>query len=293
MRRTEPRPFALALCACAALKGAARRMKQSGSWRQHLQAELRRREGRAAGWRAVLERHEHLQERLEAQQVQLAEGLLGLGGDGPGRDRGSLDLAALHLQLQVDVAQLRREREELRQQVTFLAEVLRETEAENQEQRARMGRLAQEASTLGRDLEEAQVKAWSLRLEAEGLRGELCGARGLLRQAQRERTELEARYQRKVTLLQEKLERMKEANGGMEGETPLQGSSLGSSSEEADMDTGGGSGQAEPRPVSPEAGRGRNLGEGSPGSKKGPNWHRICLQGLVYKAGRQEGRKEG
>ncbi|XP_062813616.1 autophagy-related protein 16-1-like isoform X4 [Anolis carolinensis] len=277
MRRTEPRPFALALCACAALKGAARRMKQSGSWRQHLQAELRRREGRAAGWRAVLERHEHLQERLEAQQVQLAEGLLGLGGDGPGRDRGSLDLAALHLQLQVDVAQLRREREELRQQVTFLAEVLRETEAENQEQRARMGRLAQEASTLGRDLEEAQVKAWSLRLEAEGLRGELCGARGLLRQAQRERTELEARwvrekaleahrlnganrrqerYQRKVTLLQEKLERMKEANGGMEGETPLQGSSLGSSSEEADMDTGGGSGQAEPRPVSPEAGEG-------------------------------------
>ncbi|XP_062813619.1 autophagy-related protein 16-1-like isoform X7 [Anolis carolinensis] len=248
MRRTEPRPFALALCACAALKGAARRMKQSGSWRQHLQAELRRREGRAAGWRAVLERHEHLQERLEAQQVQLAEGLLGLGGDGPGRDRGSLDLAALHLQLQVDVAQLRREREELRQQVTFLAEVLRETEAENQEQRARMGRLAQEASTLGRDLEEAQVKAWSLRLEAEGLRGELCGARGLLRQAQRERTELEARYQRKVTLLQEKLERMKEANGGMEGETPLQGSSLGSSSEEADMgDPDGGGPDSGPR----------------------------------------------
>nr|XP_060635745.1 autophagy-related protein 16-like isoform X1 [Anolis sagrei ordinatus] len=197
------------------------------------------------------------------------------------RDPGALDLAALHLQLQMDVAQLRQEREELRQQVAFLAEALREAEAENQEQRARMGRLAQEASSLGREFEEAQCKAWSLRREAEGLRAELSGARALLREARRERMELEARwvqekaleaqrlnganrrqekYQRKVTLLQETLERMREASAAATGDAdgteegaPAKGSSLSSSSEEAEMDTGGGcgGGQAEGRPPSP------------------------------------------
>nr|XP_060635746.1 autophagy-related protein 16-like isoform X2 [Anolis sagrei ordinatus] len=260
-------------------------MKPSGAWRQHVRAELRRREGRAAGWRAALQRHERLEERLEAQQAQLAEGLLHAGGErgggGPRRDPGALDLAALHLQLQMDVAQLRQEREELRQQVAFLAEALREAEAENQEQRARMGRLAQEASSLGREFEEAQCKAWSLRREAEGLRAELSGARALLREARRERMELEARwvqekaleaqrlnganrrqekYQRKVTLLQETLERMREASAAATGDAdgteegaPAKGSSLSSSSEEAEMDTGGGcgGGQAEGRPPSP------------------------------------------
>ncbi|XP_062993564.1 autophagy-related protein 16-like [Elgaria multicarinata webbii] len=201
-----------------------------GCWRQHVRAELRRRERRARGLRGLVQRHVELQERMAAQQERMAERLRQDGeASGP-----PADLVSLHVQLELEAVELRRQREELRQQVALLTDVLREAEAENQEQRTRMGRLAHDLAALTHQYEEVQCKAWILSQEAEGLRQELEQARGLLQDTQRERLDLEARwvrekveeavrvnraneqeekYRRKVIRLREKLEKAREAAG--------------------------------------------------------------------------------
>ncbi|KAJ7313335.1 hypothetical protein JRQ81_004627 [Phrynocephalus forsythii] len=216
-----------------------------GRWRQHVRAELRRRERRARGLRDLLEHHEKLRGAWEAEQMARAEELLaraaaaGGGGGGGGASRlPSVELAALHVHLEREVAELRRERDQLRQQVVLVSDVLRETEAENQEQRARMGRFAQEAAVLAHQYEEAQSKVWILSQEAKGLRTELEEAQRLLQEVQRKRQELEARWlqekaleakrlnwanereeksQKKVMRLRAELERMQEAAGLAQG----------------------------------------------------------------------------
>uniref|UniRef100_A0ABM5EJV7 Uncharacterized protein n=1 Tax=Pogona vitticeps TaxID=103695 RepID=A0ABM5EJV7_9SAUR len=220
-------------------------LRGQGGWRQHVRAELDRRERRARGLRDLLEQHEKLQARCEAQELELAERLAGAAGEEASR-RPSLDLALLHVQLAREVAELRRERDELRQQVVLAADVLRETEAENQEQRARMGRFAHDVAVLAHQYEEAQSKVWILSEEAKGLRTELEEAQCLLREAQQKRQDLEARWlqekaleakrlnwanereeksRKKVMDLCAKLERMREAagvvqDGGMPGPAP-------------------------------------------------------------------------
>ncbi|XP_053115501.1 autophagy-related protein 16-like isoform X3 [Hemicordylus capensis] len=174
---------------------------QRVGWRQHVRAELERRERSGRGLRGLLERHEKLQDRLETQQTLLAEKLLQAGeASGP-----PLDLASLRVQHEMEAAELRREREELRQQVALFTNMLRETEAENQEQRARAGRLSQASAALRHQYEELQCKAWLLSREAEGLRRELERAQALLQGARQERLQLEARWVREKALEAQRL----------------------------------------------------------------------------------------
>ncbi|XP_058037340.1 uncharacterized protein LOC131197379 isoform X2 [Ahaetulla prasina] len=182
-----------------------------GGWREHVRAELRAREGRWRGLRRLLERHEQLQERLDAQRP------------GGGAARPPADPAALPVQL-------RRKAGESQQQVALQAELLRSAEAESREQRARLGCLARDLAALTRRHQEAECRAWSFARENEELRTELGQARALLQEAQAGRLALEARwlrekaleamrvnraieqeekYRRKVTRLQEKLSQAK------------------------------------------------------------------------------------
>ncbi|KAJ6654932.1 hypothetical protein lerEdw1_006403 [Lerista edwardsae] len=174
---------------------------------------------------------EKLQDRLEAQQALLVEKLLPPGAAlGP-----PLEQASLWVQLDMEVKELWREREEqLRQQIVLVTDRLGETEAENREQRSRLGRLAQEVAALERHSEELQGQAWLAAQEAEELRGELERARGLLQDARHTRRVLELRwvrekaleaerlnvaneqeekYRQKVVRLREKLARLREAAG--------------------------------------------------------------------------------
>nr|XP_028559818.1 autophagy-related protein 16-like [Podarcis muralis]XP_028559819.1 autophagy-related protein 16-like [Podarcis muralis] len=100
----------------------------------------------------------------------------------------------------MELIELRREREELCQRVALLTDILREAEAENKEQRAKMRCLAQDLAALTRRHEEAQCQAWALSQEAEGLRRELAETQGLMQEAQRKREELEARWVREKAL---------------------------------------------------------------------------------------------
>lgn len=145
-----------------------------------------------------------------------------------------MEHASLLVQLDMEVKELRRERKELCQQIALVTDRLGETEAENQEQRGRVGRLAQEVAALKRHSEELQCQVWLASQQAEGLRRELEQAQGLLQDARHARLELESRwvrekaleaerlnganeqeekYQRKVIRLREKLERLREAAG--------------------------------------------------------------------------------
>ncbi|KAL8176929.1 UNVERIFIED_CONTAM: hypothetical protein K2H54_040484 [Gekko kuhli] len=151
------------------------------TWRQHVLEALERREGRTWRLRGLLERHEKLQDRLETL-------LRGAGTE-----------------QRLEVAELCRERQELRQQLAFVTEALEGAEAENREQRARMQRLAQDLGALQRQFQGLQVEAWELSQEAEGLRGELDRAQGLLRHARQERQGLEARWVREKALEAERL----------------------------------------------------------------------------------------
>ncbi|XP_077774018.1 uncharacterized protein LOC114582726 isoform X2 [Podarcis muralis] len=150
------------------------------------------------------------------------------------------EVASVRVQQEMELIELRREREELCQRVALLTDILREAEAENKEQRAKMRCLAQDLAALTRRHEEAQCQAWALSQEAEGLRRELAETQGLMQEAQRKREELEARwvrekaleagrlnqaneqhdrYQRRVRRLQEKLQEAREA-AGMKGGHP-------------------------------------------------------------------------
>ncbi|XP_054850543.1 autophagy-related protein 16-1-like [Eublepharis macularius] len=195
---------------------------QRAAWRQHVQQALERlpgtggrlngRRGRASTSPDAPDRRlcsapprpdETLQDRLETL----------LGGAGAGAE---------HLLAAVE---LRREREELRQQLAVATQSLERAEAETREQRARAQRLARDLGALRHQHQELQGRAWALSREAEELRAELHRAR-------QERLELEARwvrekareaqrlncaneqrekYQRKVSRLLEKLERARGA----------------------------------------------------------------------------------
>ncbi|XP_077171382.1 uncharacterized protein LOC143826455 [Paroedura picta] len=144
------------------------------AWKQHVLEALERREGRARRLRLLLERHEKLQDRLESL----------LCGAGTGH--------------WLEVMELRRERQELLEQLSFVTETLARTEAENREQRARMQRL-------GQDLGALQRQACELSLEAEGLHKELEHVRGLLKKVQQERQELEAHWVREKALEAERV----------------------------------------------------------------------------------------
>ncbi|XP_033025216.1 golgin subfamily A member 8M-like [Lacerta agilis] len=214
-------------------------------WRQHVRAELQRRERRARGLRVLLERHEKLHGRLDALQTLLAAEEKGQWPAAVGSCRPPQELASIRVQQEMELTELRREREELCQRVALLTDILKETEAENKEQRAnsgtrcflllrRMRRLAQDLAALTRRHEEAECQAWALSQEAEGLRRELAEAQGLMQEAQRKREELEARwvrekaleagrvnqaneqhdrYQQRVRRLREKLQEAREAAG--------------------------------------------------------------------------------
>nr|XP_028559803.1 autophagy-related protein 16-like isoform X3 [Podarcis muralis] len=205
-------------------------------WRQHVRAELERRERRARGLRLLLERHEKLYGRLDALQTLLAaaEEEEGQWPVPVGSCRRPQEVASVRVQQEMELIELRREREELCQRVALLTDILREAEAENKEQRAKMRCLAQDLAALTRRHEEAQCQAWALSQEAEGLRRELAETQGLMQEAQRKREELEARwvrekaleagrlnqaneqhdrYQRRVRRLQEKLQEAREAAG--------------------------------------------------------------------------------
>ncbi|XP_053218658.1 autophagy-related protein 16-like isoform X3 [Podarcis raffonei] len=204
-------------------------------WRQHVRAELQRRERRARGLRLLLERHEKLYGRLDALQTLLtAAEEEGQWPAAVGSCRPPQEVASVRVQQEMELIELRKEREELHQRVALLTDILREAEAENKEQRAKTRRLAQDLAALTRRHEEAQCQAWALSQEAKGLRRELAEAQGLMREAQRKREELEAcwvrekaleagrlnqaneqheRYQRRVRRLQEKLQEAREAAG--------------------------------------------------------------------------------
>ncbi|XP_060540671.1 uncharacterized protein LOC117673420 [Pantherophis guttatus] len=207
-----------------------------GGWREHVRAELRAREGRWRGLRRLLERHEQLQERLEAQ--------LPVGGaSGPPADPAALPV------------QLRREEGESHQQVALQAELLRSAEAASREQRARLGCLGRDLAALTRRHQEAECRAWSFARENEELRTELGQARALLQEAQAGRLALQARwlrekaleatrvnraieqeekYRRKVTRLQEKLGQARGQAGLLGVDSDERGGgSLSASSEEA------------------------------------------------------------
>ncbi|XP_044273088.1 eukaryotic translation initiation factor 3 subunit A-like [Varanus komodoensis] len=179
--------------------------------------------------------------------------------------------APLHARPDPEAAELRREGEQLRQQVASLTAVLKKAEAEKQEQRARVGCLARDVAALTRQYEEAQCQVWLLSREAEELRRELEQAQRLLGEARRERLALEARwvqekaleaarvnqaneqeekYRRKVTSLQEKLRRARDTVGlgRLAGvERAPRDSSAGLASEDADRQAAG-EGQAASSP---------------------------------------------
>ncbi|CAI5791692.1 Hypothetical predicted protein [Podarcis lilfordi] len=199
-------------------------------WRRHVRAELQRRERRARGLRLLLERHEKLYGRLDALQTLLAAA----EEEGQWSCRPPQEVASVRVQQEMELIELRKEREELHQRVALLTDILREVEAENKEQRAKTRRLAQDLAALTRRHEEAQCQAWALSQEAEGLRRELAEAQGLMQEARRKREELEVRwvrekaleagrlnqaneqhdrYQRRVRRLQEKLQEAREAAG--------------------------------------------------------------------------------
>lgn len=77
---------------------------------------------------------------------------------------------------------------------------------------SRMGCLAQDVAALAHQYEEAQSRAWILSQEVKGLRTELEEAQGLLREAQRKRQDLEARW------LQEKAQEARRLNWANERE---------------------------------------------------------------------------
>ncbi|XP_061447059.1 leucine zipper putative tumor suppressor 1-like isoform X2 [Rhineura floridana] len=223
-----------------------------GGWRQHVQAELRTRERRVRGLRGLLERHEKLQDRLDALVVQ---GKVLPAGEA---SRGPLELASFQIQQELEITELRQERVELRQQVDLLTDVLRETEAENKDQRARMRHLAQDLAAVNRQYEEVKCQAWTLSQEAEGLRKDLEWVQGLLQESQQERLDLEARWvkekameakrvnwaneqeeksRRRVRRLQEKLASAREAAAlilGPATETSSRDSSFSTSCDKAD-----------------------------------------------------------
>lgn len=146
---------------------------------------------------------EKLQDRLQALRGTQEEP----SGGAPGRPPSQ---APLWTQLGAEAKELRREKEELHQQVALLTGVLRETEAENQEQRGRVGRLVQDVAALKRCSEELQCQAWQASQEANGLRQELEQVQGLLQETRQARQELEARWMQEKALEAERLNRANE-----------------------------------------------------------------------------------